>query len=377
MSADAGDDLSGGGGNDMMFGGSGNDTLRGGTGDDTLYGGIGNDSLSGDAGNDFIFGDVGIDTAVFSGARADYRVQRLASGDFQVTDLRPGSPDGIDTVSAVENFSFAGVIFPAGVTPVTPSDFDADFSSDIFWRTNSGALAVWQMNGTQIEAADFLHLGSAIVGAPGSDWHIVETGILPSDFDGDARADVLWRTDSGALAIWEMTGTQVKAADFIRSGSTIVGAPGSDWHVVVSGDFDGDAKSDLLWRTDSAALAIWEMNGTQIKAADFLRIGQSIVNTPGPDWHLLGADDFDGDGKGDLLWRTDSGVLAIWEMNGTQIKAADYTKARLDHRGHARHRLAYRGDRRLRRRWPRRFVVAHRFRRAGDLGDERHADQGG
>jgi glucose/arabinose dehydrogenase len=326
VSADAGDDLSGGGGNDMMFGGSGNDTLGGGTGDDTLYGGLGNDTLSGDTGNDFIFGDVGIDTAVFSAARADYRVQRLTSGDFQITDLRPGSPDGVDTVSAVETFSFAGVIFPAGVTPVTPSDFDADFSSDIFWRTTSGALAVWQMNGTQIEAADYLHLGSAIVGAPGPDWHIVETGILPSDFDGDSRADVLWRTDSGALAIWEMTGTQVKTADYIRSGSAIVGAPGSDWHVVVSGDFDGDAKSDLLWRTDSGALAIWEMNGTQIKAADFLRIGSGIVNAPGPDWHLLGADDFDGDGKGDLLWRTDSGVLAIWEMDGTQIKAAYYTK---------------------------------------------------
>jgi len=35
---------------------------------------------------------------------------------------------------------------------------------------------------------------------------------------------------------------------------------------------------------------------------------------------------FDGDGKADLLWRTDGGDLAIWEMNGNQIKAADYLR---------------------------------------------------
>ena len=49
-----------------------------------------------------------------------------------------------------------------------------------------------------------------------------------------------------------------------------------------------------------------------------------MVGTPGSDWHVLGTDDFNGDGNGDLLWRTDAGALAVWEMNGTQIKAANY-----------------------------------------------------
>jgi hypothetical protein len=208
----------------------------------------------------------------------------------------------------------------------TPSDFNLDFMSDILWRTSGGSLAIWEMNGTQIKTADYFHQGSTVVGAPGPDWHVVETGALPSDFDGDGKGDVLWRTDGGSLAIWEMNGTQIKFADYIRSGSAKVGAPGADWHVVVSGDFDADGKADLLWRTDGGALAIWEMNGTQIKTADYIKQGSATVGAPGADWHLLGADDFDGDGKGDLLWRTDSGALAIWEMNGTQIKAADYLK---------------------------------------------------
>src|SRR5205814_1530676 len=114
--------------------------------------------------------------------------------------------------------------------------------------------------------------------------------------------------------------------DYIRSGSATVAAPGSDWHVVVSGDFDADGRADLLWRTDGGSLAIWEMVGTQIKTADYIKMGSATVKAPGADWHLLGADDFDGDGHDDLLWRTDSGALAVWKMNGFQITAADYLK---------------------------------------------------
>jgi len=205
---------------------------------------------------------------------------------------------------------------------VDTGDFDGDGKSDLLWRTDSGALAIWEMDGTHIKAADFTRIGPTSVAAPGADWHVLGA----ADFDGDGKSDLLWRTDSGALAIWEMNGTQIKAADYTKAGSANVGIPAPDWHIVGTGDFDGDGKSDLLWRTDSGALAIWEMNGTQVKAADYLKIGGSNVGAPGHDWHVIGTGDFDGDGKSDLLWQTDSGALAIWEMNGTQIKAADYIK---------------------------------------------------
>jgi hypothetical protein len=45
-------------------------------------------------------------------------------------------------------------------------------------------------------------------------------------------SDLLWRTDSGALAVWEMNGNQIAAAEYTRSGSTTVGAPGSDWNII-------------------------------------------------------------------------------------------------------------------------------------------------
>ena len=37
-----------------------------------------------------------------------------------------------------------------------------------------------------------------------------------------------------------------------------------------------------------------------------------------------GTGDFDGDGKGDILWRDTSGNTAIWLMNGTMILGAPF-----------------------------------------------------
>ncbi len=36
------------------------------------------------------------------------------------------------------------------------------------------------------------------------------------------------------------------------------------WAIVRQRDFNGDGKADLLWRDTSGNVAIWEMNGTTI-----------------------------------------------------------------------------------------------------------------
>ena len=46
--------------------------------------------------------------------------------------------------------------------------------------------------------------------------------------------------------------------------------------------------------------------------------GQVVYNS----WAVVGTGDFNGDGKSDILWRNTNGTVAIWEMNGGQVLAS-------------------------------------------------------
>ena len=82
---------------DIMVGDAGGDTFGGSNGDDTF---------DGKGGDDIIDGGIGIDTASYHGNAADYNI--LIDGDqISVTDTRGGSPDGSDTLTAIEKLSFA------------------------------------------------------------------------------------------------------------------------------------------------------------------------------------------------------------------------------------------------------------------------------
>ena len=65
----------------------------------------------------------------------------------------------------------------------------------------------------------------------------------------------------------------------------------SSWHIVGTGDFDGNGRTDILWQNDNAAVSIWD-NG--------LIGGAHIISNAGwvaSSWHIAGAGDFDGNGR--------------------------------------------------------------------------------
>jgi hypothetical protein len=82
--------------------------------------------------------------------------------------------------------------------------------------------------------------------------------------------------------------------------------------VVGTGDFDGGAKFDLLWRDTSGNLAIWFMRGAQATST-------AGLGTVPLAWSVTQTGDYDGDGKSDILWRDTSGNIALWFMNGGQV----------------------------------------------------------
>ncbi|KJU83281.1 FG-GAP repeat-containing protein [Candidatus Magnetobacterium bavaricum] len=80
-------------------------------------------------------------------------------------------------------------------------------------------------------------------------------------------------------------------------------------------DFNGDGKSDVLWHNIvSGDIYAWSMNGTIINNISALSVGQDIR------WKIVSVGDLDGDYTSDILWQdTKTGVISVWLKNGTQV----------------------------------------------------------
>ena len=82
-------------------------------------------------------------------------------------------------------------------------------------------------------------------------------------------------TNGGDVAIWLMNGTT-------RASAAGLGNVPTDWMVVETGDFDGDGRSDILWRnTVTGDIAMWFMNGVTLASG----AGVGNVST---DWVIQG-----------------------------------------------------------------------------------------
>jgi Domain of unknown function (DUF4347)/FG-GAP-like repeat len=315
---------------------------------------LGNGSGDFAAKTDFIAGNnpTSVSTGDFNGdgkpdlAIANYQGSTSTTGNVSI--LR-NNYDHTASLSIVDN-------------PIR-NDFDGDQKSDILWRSDVGGVALWTMNGATVTTSNLTSIPSR---APS--WKVAGTG----DFNADTKADILWRNDSGAIEIWTMNGSQVIAAtptstpfldpkwetvgtgDFTGDGKTDIlwrntnlndnrvvlwtmdganvvdskstSTPTLDksWKAAGTGDFNGDGKSDILWRNDDGSIALWQMNGTNVSS--------KLTSTPSLDnsWKINGTADFNGDGKTDVLWRKDSGEIAIWTMDGTNVSSQRTSTPSLD-----------------------------------------------
>ena len=75
----------------------------------------------------------------------------------------------------------------------------------------------------------------------------------------------------------------------------------------VRNDFNGDGRSDLLWIHSTGAFAGWLGQASGI----FIHSGRA-ANPVDLSWTIVATGDFNGDGRDDLLWRHTSGALAEW-----------------------------------------------------------------
>jgi Tannase and feruloyl esterase/FG-GAP-like repeat len=133
------------------------------------------------------------------------------------------------------------------------------------------------------------------------------------DFNGDRKSDILWRDLSNNIGMWLMNGPTI-------SQTGVLGNVSAFWSVVGQRDFTGtgfvgsgnNGDADVLWRDTAGDVGMWLMNGTQIESST------TLGNVP-TSWSVVGTGDLNGDSFGDILWRDTSGNLGVWFMNGASI----------------------------------------------------------
>jgi len=154
------------------------ENANGGAADDTIMGNAADNRLKGGGGNDTIDGGGGANTAVYTGVWANYAQVDLGGGTWRISDLRGGSPDGVDTLVNVQNLQFSDGIAAVGEAlhddppPEEPDDPPGDTPvvvDDTYYRTGR-LFAASVENGVLANDSDpdGDPLTAALVSGPGS-----------------------------------------------------------------------------------------------------------------------------------------------------------------------------------------------------------------
>ncbi|MGW6566531.1 FG-GAP repeat domain-containing protein [Streptomyces sp. NPDC054975] len=136
----------------------------------------------------------------------------------------------------------------------------------------------------------------------GSGWSVYNLLVGPGDLSGDGKGDLLARDTSGNLYLYRGDGTGNHLATRIKIGA----GWGAFNQIVGAGDYSGDGRADIVTRDGAGGLYLYR--GTGSATAPFmakLKIG-SGWNTY---TRLVAPGDLNGDGKAELLGLNTAGEL--------------------------------------------------------------------
>jgi hypothetical protein len=237
-----------------------------------------------------------VNSSAATDANGNYSFNGLDAGAYTVTPSLKGyvfnpfnQAFGSLSSNQTANFTASTSVFPG--------------QTEVVWQDPaSGFSQFWFLGGAQ---------GTSLIGAATITTHNTWRIAAIADFNGDGYPDIVWQDSaSGASQIWFMTGPQ---GTTLLQASTLIGP--NSWLIVAADDFNQDGHPDLVWQDPVSGFSqIWYLGGPQgitVQSAANLTLSNS--------WHIVGSGDFNGDGHPDLLWQDPvSGTVQIWYLGGAQ-----------------------------------------------------------
>lgn len=233
-------------------------------------------------------------------------LQNSTTGALEViTGITPGVTPPNTTVSTTTQLALPAGASTTGWTAITAGDFNGDGASDILLQNNTTGAA--EILFTNTKAGEPVGTVDSVgqVASPGAGWKIVSSG----DFNGDGNSDIMWQNPTtGQTEIYLMNGSTIASTATLNSGSNLT--------AIGTGDFNGDGNSDVVFlnNTDHSA-QIWLMNGTT-ETGSPITVAQPTPTGAETNFVLVGAEDVNGDGYSDLLWR---------DTTTGDVKATEFT----------------------------------------------------
>jgi FG-GAP-like repeat len=220
--------------------------------------------------------------------------EALKAAEAQLAGIEPTADNNI--IGNAQGFPTKADAATSAVRAV--ADFDGDGKADILWQTNAGVANISLISGTTV-------LGCYSLGTFTN--QVMGTG----DFNSDGKADIVWRNMStGAVSITLMNGGTI-------TQTLSVGQSPIALNVKLEGigDFDGNGRADMLWRNQTTGRSVMSYHSTDGSVLSWPVVSEFInpVTTT-----ALKVGDINGDGKDDIVWRNmGSGNVVISLMNGS------------------------------------------------------------
>ncbi len=243
-----------------------------------------------------------------------------ATGNTCIVSMSAAKP-----VTATFSKNNTGIYTLTVVKSGTGSGMVSSSSGAITWTGNSGVIIVYNA-GTQLTLKAVAGSGSKFKEWSGCDSvynnlcgislttdktvNVTFTGggkfkQNKFDYDGDGKTDILWRNKVyGYNAVWLMDNTTV------REATTIDTVTDPLWTISGTGHFNQDNKTGIIWRNKMTGdTAIWLLDGSKVSG------GSQLDTISDIEWEIVSAGDTDSDNSTDVIWRNkNKGYNAKWKI---------------------------------------------------------------